>query len=217
MTTLAARMAALADQLEAQEAHGGYADGLAHAADRIRAELADDGPQTVWAVHATEYEDNGVRAILTTRELAEQHRAQLDKHDEYTDHGVEEYDIVDHLPRLVRVQYRRVHVLPDGTVHNATSSAREEWDYDYVPSVEVKRDAYGTDVTVNDENAELLLRQHVEAVLAEYAAEQQWAADRLREVTGQAWTPREPARKASACYDAPWGRVHYRASCRCPR
>ena len=217
MTTLAARMAALACELEVTPGHGGHYDGIMHAVDRIRAELAAAGPQTVWAVHADEYEDNGVRAILATPELAEQHRVQLDKRQEYTDFDVEEYDVLDQLPRLLKIHDRRVRVFPDGTVRNISSGKREEWDYLLGDHVRVQRDQYSTDVSVSDENPEPLLREQVEAALAVYATEGQWTADRLREITGQSWVSNEPVRVEQSCYDAGWGRVHYKASCRCPR
>ena len=219
VTTLAARMAALANQLEADADHSTSGNGLAHAADLIRAELAAAGPQTVWAVHGTVYEDEGVYATLATPELAEQHRAELAKHQKFTDFDVRPYDVLDKLPMYLKVESRSAHVSDNGTVRMTRTSQSEEWDHRTSDKVTLCRRDDSTDIDVSDAdgNAETVLLEQVNAVLAGYAEEFGWTAERLAAAQSAVVNPEPPAWVGQRCYEASFGWVHVRSSCRCPR
>jgi len=218
--TLAARMTALADQLEADAVGfgGGKFEGWREAAELIRAEVAAEGPQTVWAVHATEYEDNGVRAILATPELAEQHRVQLGGPQQYSGYGIEEYDVLSVLPRRIQYQSLWVTVYPEGTVErHPGGGADSRWDYEVASGTHIDRPGERTVVNSYGENPEPALREQVASVISGYAADQGWSPGRLQWTLGREWVSRRPQVVERRCYEASFGMVHVRSSCRCAR
>ncbi len=221
MTTLAARMAALADELEADAPHSTSENGLMQAADAIRAELAADGPQSVWAVRGDEYEDNGVRAILATPELAEQHRAQLAKYEGHSDYDIEEFDVLDRLPQRVQYVAMKAIVHPSGMVEVVPSNAGKRqavWGYEASGSFHCYRAPDGrTHVDVCDVDPEPLLREKVAEVITGFAAEQGWSESKLEWALGREWVSRRPEVVEQRCYEASFGWVHVRSTCTCPR
>lgn len=220
-STIATRMAALADRLEADAPHSTSENGLLQAAEEIRAELAADGHADVWAVHATEYEDNGTRALFTTQALAEAHRDQLNTKSPGS-YAIEGFDLLDRLPRLLQLSRLHARVFPDGTVeHGERNTRREEWEYYLTGNpVSIRKWGTATDIGVESENPAPLLREQVDAALREFAAAQDWTPERLAEAITGAWplrAARLPDGAEQYCYDASFGRVHFSASCRCVR
>jgi hypothetical protein len=217
-STLHARMAALADELANDPGHD---DGYMAAADRIREELAAETPADVWAVHATDYDDNGTRALFTTQALAEAHRDQLNTKSPGS-YAVEGFDLLDRLPKLLQLSRHHARVFPDGTVeHGDRTTHREEWDY-YQTGNPVSTHLWGTatDIGVESEDPVPLLREQIEATIREFAAAQNWTQEQLAEAIASAWPPRAtrlPDGAEQYCYDASFGRVHFSASCRCVR
>lgn len=221
MTTLAARMAALADELEVTPGHGGQYDGIMHAVDRIRAELAadDTGLQSVWIVARDDYEDQRIEAAFTTETLAEQHRDQLKA--EHGSYDVSEYDVRDHLPQRVQYVPLKAIVHPSGMVETVPSDGGKQqavWDYEasgYFHSYQATDGR--TYVDVSDVDPAPLLREKVAEVIAGFAAEQGWSESKLAWALGREWVQREPVRVEQRCYQASFGWVHVTSSCRCSR
>jgi hypothetical protein len=95
--------------------------------------------ETLYAVSTGEYSDYRVRAIFTTRELAEQHIAALEANNEWPN-GVEEYVLFDRLPE--RAYEYRARIMPDG--------ALQEWSYpewEYEHESDAPREGVRTDTT----------------------------------------------------------------------
>jgi hypothetical protein len=219
--TLAARMAALACELEVTPGHGGHYDGIMHAVDRIREELAaeDNGQQSVWVVAHDDYEDQRIETVFTTEDLARQHRDQLQA--EHRSCDVTEYDVLDHLPQRVQYVAMKAIVHPSGMVETVPSNAGKQqavWDYKasgYFHSYQATDGRTCIDVSGVDPGP--LLRAKAAEVIAGFAAEQGWSESKLEWTLGREWVTRRPQVVEQQCYDASFGRVHVRSSCRCPR
>lgn len=215
MTTLATRMAALADRLEADAPHSTSANGLFQAAEEIRAELAAEGPQTIWTVCHSDWGEDGLIAALTTRELA----------DEFAKRqsgcvDVNEETIHDHIPKEVMLHCRSSQVLCDGTVYGIQGYSQSHWDCEQREPVTVTKltDRDRIEVWHADRaEAERMLAENVGRLLTRMEenkgkplADAIAAADALLKPKAAAAPPR-------LCYDASFGRVHVKSSCRCPR
>lgn len=202
MTTLAARMAALADELQPAKVRDAYTDGLAHAAARIREELATAGPQSVWVVAHDDYEDQLIEAVFTTADIAEQHRDQLKAERGSCD--VNEYDVRDRLPQRLQLVALKAIVHPDGMVEVVPSNAGKRhatWDYETWGSSNCYRAPDGrTHVDVCDVAPEPLLRAMVEEVIAGLAAEQAWTEPKLEWALARKWVTHRPQVVEQHCY-----------------
>lgn len=221
MTTLAARMAALADQLDAEaEPHGnGWPEGVRYAAAAIRAELAAAGPQTVWAVAATEYEDQATVAVLATEELADAFCDTLDKAHEIIEHRVH-----NHVPAEITLNLRSAYVLADGTVVRGSRYSQAHWDCERPEPVTVTghtgRDLIEVHMPTGAEADRAVFAEVERRLMANSARDgrtPEWFAESLAGARRVLLEPEPKPIGSSACYDASFGRVHVRSSCRCPR
>lgn len=212
--TLAARIATLAAELEADPGYGGRYDASMDCAERLREILAEVNQTTVWAVANHDYDDTSTVAIFTSQELADQHAADRDG-----GYEVIEHDILDHRPVKVSLEYRSASVFDDGHVdrHNQTSRPQEYWDYEAPTRLNMKVGEHCTTLGVHAEpgtsTAELL--RHVDLLLDGYATAGGWTDTMLTAAKMQARWDRPPTRKG-VCYRTASGlAVHVRAGCRC--
>lgn len=221
MTTLAARMAALADELEADPGVGGAWDSTMACVDRIRQELAKTEAATIWAVcHDEAYEDESLIATFTTRELAEEFAGRQDGSVDVTEEKVH-----DRVPEMVTMHLLGALIYRDGTVVRGNGYTQEYWDYDPPLPVEVQQLATGGwHVMVWQATADETLRvllEHVEILLGQLLLHspalepEEWMAWKMN-AAKVALDPK-PVVPIQRCYDASFGRVHFKSSCRCVR
>lgn len=166
----------------------------------------------VWIVENTDYDSEGSVAAFITRELAEQHADERGN-----SYGIAGYDILDHLPKLLKVEDRRARVYNDGRVEHLGTGQREEWDYLLGPRADIQRTANCADISVWNEGglAGAVLLAQITWVLLAFADEKQWTPEQLQQALAGASDRARPPRPVSHCYDASFGRVHYKANCRC--
>lgn len=166
----------------------------------------------VWTVENIDYDSEGAVAAFTTRELAEQHAEERG-----SSYGVAGYDILDRLPVLLKVEERRARVYSDGRVEQLGSSQREEWDYLLGSRVNIERADNSAYISIWNEGgmASAVLLAQITGVLLDYARVKRWTPDQLHQALSGASDPARPPRPVSHCYDASFGRVHYKANCRC--
>lgn len=104
---------------------------------------------TVWAIVGTDYEDHGTQALFTTKELAEQHMAQLNDPSLI----VEEMDVLDYLPKKIRLRsWQAMKVFTTNRLVNIHVSSHDWWDHE-APELgmpQVRRNAHMASVIVHD-------------------------------------------------------------------
>lgn len=170
----------------------------------------------VWIVSGSEYDDHGPVAAFSTRELADAYAAPKGL-------TVDEFTVHDRLPALVTLHLQAATVLPDGTVHRGSAHGQEFWDSEAPKPLLLVHSWRGTQVIVwreDQASAEQGCLEEVQALLAGIGEEQQRTAEWLVaaiENARQVLTPPVFVPPGQVCYDAPFGRVHVRSVCRCPR
>lgn len=217
--TLASRMAALADRLEADAPHSTSENGLLQAAEEIRAELAAEGPQKMWTVCHSDWGEDGLIAALTTPELANGFAKQQTG-------SVEVYEetIHDHIPTEVSRFFLSFYLLHDGTAHRNSAYSQTGWDCEQPDPLTVTHYEHRDYVEVcraERAEAERAVFEKVQELIRDRQAEdgqpEGWASGAIAAAKTAIFGPVRTATHTSYCYAASFGRVHYSTSCRCPR
>lgn len=171
---------------------------------------------SVWIVSGSEYDDHGPMAAFTTQELAEAYAAPKG----FT---VDEFTVHDRLPTLVTLHVHSATVLGDGTVQRGGCHSQQFWDSETPEPVTIVRGSQGTQVIAWSESAGsagLACLEEVKGILGaayeEHEHSVEWLVAAIKDAAQQvlqlAYVP-----PRQVCYDASFGRVHVRSSCRCPQ
>lgn len=170
---------------------------------------------TMWTVCHSDWGEDGLIAAFTTRDLADEFAKRQ--------HGcvdVNEETIHDHVPAEVMTHCRSAQVLRDGTVYGIQGYSQPHWDCEQCEPVTVTTltDRDCIEVWHADQaEAERILNETVGQLLAQLEENKGIALAVALAAAEALLNPRPVAAPPRLCYDASFGRVHVKSSCRCVR
>lgn len=177
---------------------------------------------TVWAVTRDEYEDQRIIAVFATRELADQFAAK-----QTVDTSVYKEPVLDRIPEQVTVHVHGAHLHADGRVTPAHNWTQTMWDFEADLGVSeqgmtIQGTWYVQVRQLTEKDAVRLLGDKMAEMLDAQARRQEHNGDWFSRAVTNMWevltgTGKPRLTTQQVCYDASFGRVHFSASCRCPR
>lgn len=174
---------------------------------------------SVWTVCKAGYDDQGVIAVLTTKELADEFAAK-----QRGSVDVIEEPLLDRVPEEVTVHVQTAHLLADGRVMPGTSWTQSSWDFcaELGTTQQVSFDSsyyLQARAPTKDDAVRLLGEKTEEAITAQaerLGRNGDWLSRALAEMSKVLITGQQPqVTPVQVCYDASFGKVHVRPGCRC--